>query len=211
HASRSRRPRGVARGPGAREGADGAGPQRSPGAGRLRLPHLALDVRALLPDAGVRADLGDHAARLFARAVPRVPADGRASLRGHHTPVRAPGRARPPADADRGQRRDRGLRSRPGAAAHSGHGGAGAGRGGVVGMGLVGFVFGPLGTVLSELFPTLVRYSGASLTFNLAGILGASASPYLALWLAETHGLGYVGFYLSMSGLLSLVGLLATR
>jgi hypothetical protein len=81
----------------------------------------------------------------------------------------------------------------------------------VTGMALVGFVFGPLGTVLSELFPTLVRYSGASLTFNLAGILGASASPYLALWLAQTHGLQYVGFYLSTAGLLSLVGLLATR
>jgi metabolite-proton symporter len=81
----------------------------------------------------------------------------------------------------------------------------------VTGMALVGFVFGPLGTVLSELFPTLVRYSGASLTFNLAGILGASASPYLALWLAQTHGLHYVGFYLSTAGLLSLVGLLATR
>jgi metabolite-proton symporter len=81
----------------------------------------------------------------------------------------------------------------------------------VGGMGLVGWVFGPLGTVLSELFPTSVRYSGASLTFNLAGILGASLSPYAALWLAQSHGLRYVGFYLSAAGLLSLVGLLATR
>jgi len=81
----------------------------------------------------------------------------------------------------------------------------------VGGMGLVGWLFGPLGTVLSELFPTSVRYSGASLTFNLAGILGASLSPYIALWLAQTYGLHYVGLYLSTSGLLSLVGLLATR
>src|SRR5262245_2229237 len=81
----------------------------------------------------------------------------------------------------------------------------------VGGMALVGWVFGPLGTVLSELFPTSVRYSGASLTFNLAGILGASLSPYIALWLAQTHGLPYVGFYLSTAGLLTLVGLLATR
>jgi hypothetical protein len=29
-----------------------------------------------------------------------------------------------------------------------------------------------------------VRYTGASLTFNLAGILGASLAPYAATWLA---------------------------
>src|SRR5215813_5424930 len=32
----------------------------------------------------------------------------------------------------------------------------------VIGMALVGLVYGPLGTVLSELFPTAVRYSGSS-------------------------------------------------
>ena len=50
----------------------------------------------------------------------------------------------------------------------------------VLGMSLVGLVYGPLGTVLSELFPTAVRYSGSSLTFNLAGIFGASLAPYAA-------------------------------
>ena len=50
----------------------------------------------------------------------------------------------------------------------------------VLGMSLVGLVYGPLGTVLSELFPTSVRYSGSSLTFNLAGIFGASLAPYAA-------------------------------
>src|SRR5437773_9384544 len=48
----------------------------------------------------------------------------------------------------------------------------------VSGMSLMGLVYGPLGTVLSELFPTSVRYSGSSLTFNLAGIFGASLAPY---------------------------------
>ncbi|MEO5935061.1 MAG: MFS transporter, partial [Duganella sp.] len=39
-----------------------------------------------------------------------------------------------------------------------------------VGLGLMGMTYGPLGTMLSELFPPEVRYTGASLTFNLAGI-----------------------------------------
>jgi metabolite-proton symporter len=81
----------------------------------------------------------------------------------------------------------------------------------VLGMSLMGLVYGPLGTVLSELFPTSVRYSGSSLTFNLAGIFGASLAPYAATYLATIYGLQYVGYYLSAAAVLSLAGLLATR
>ncbi|HSD11838.1 MAG TPA: MFS transporter [Candidatus Binatia bacterium] len=80
-----------------------------------------------------------------------------------------------------------------------------------IGLGLMGFTYGPLGTVLSELFPTAVRYTGSSLTFNLAGIFGASLAPYAATWLATNFGLQYVGYYLTGSAVLSLLGLLATR
>jgi metabolite-proton symporter len=80
-----------------------------------------------------------------------------------------------------------------------------------IGLGLMGLTYGPLGTVLSELFPTSVRYTGSSLTFNLAGIFGASLAPYVATWLANTYGLQYVGYYLTCAAILSLVGLLATR
>jgi metabolite-proton symporter len=80
-----------------------------------------------------------------------------------------------------------------------------------VGLGLMGLTYGPLGTVLSELFPTPVRYTGSSLTFNLAGIFGASLAPYIATWLANNYGLQYVGYYLTGAALLSLVGLMATR
>ena len=81
----------------------------------------------------------------------------------------------------------------------------------VLGMSLMGLTYGPLGTVLSELFPTTVRYTGSSLTFNLAGIFGASLAPYAATYLAKTYGLQYVGYYLSSAAILSLAGLLATR
>src|SRR5712671_6560514 len=81
----------------------------------------------------------------------------------------------------------------------------------VVGLFLMGLTYGPLGTVLSELFPTSVRYTGSSLTFNFAGIFGASLAPYVATWLATTYGLQYVGYYLSASAALTLIGLIATR
>lgn len=76
-----------------------------------------------------------------------------------------------------------------------------------LGLGLMGLTYGPIGTSLSELFPTAVRYTGSSLTFNLAGIIGASLAPYIATWLATNYGLAYVGYYLSAAGLLTFVAL----
>jgi metabolite-proton symporter len=79
-----------------------------------------------------------------------------------------------------------------------------------IGLSLMGFTYGPLGTALSELFPTSVRYTGSSLTFNFAGIFGASLAPYVATWLAKSYGLQYVGFYLTGAALLTLIGLVLT-
>ena len=76
-----------------------------------------------------------------------------------------------------------------------------------LGLGLMGMTYGPLGTMLSELFPTEVRYTGASLTFNFAGILGASFAPFIATWLAGSYGLSYVGLYLSGAALITLTAL----
>ena len=76
-----------------------------------------------------------------------------------------------------------------------------------LGLGLMGMTYGPLGTLLSEMFPTAVRYTGSSLTFNFAGILGASMAPYLATTLATQHGLAYVGYYLSIAAAISLTAL----
>ena len=80
-----------------------------------------------------------------------------------------------------------------------------------IGLGLMGFTYGPLGTALSELFPTAVRYTGASVAFNLAGIVGASLAPYIATWLAQMYGIAFVGYYLSAAGVVTLAALLAIR
>jgi metabolite-proton symporter len=77
----------------------------------------------------------------------------------------------------------------------------------ILGLSLMGFTYGPLGTVLSELFPTRIRYTGSSLTFNLTGIFGASLAPYIATWLAQHYSLRYVGYYLTVAAGVTLVGL----
>src|SRR5690554_4165419 len=80
-----------------------------------------------------------------------------------------------------------------------------------LGLGLMGFTYGPLGTALAELFPTAVRYTGASVAFNLAGIVGASLAPYIATALAQKHGIAFVGYYLSAAALVSLAAFVAIK
>ncbi|MDR2187570.1 MAG: MHS family MFS transporter [Azonexus sp.] len=80
-----------------------------------------------------------------------------------------------------------------------------------LGLFLMGLTYGPLGTALAELFPTAVRYTGASLAFNLGGILGASLAPYVATTLADRYGIASVGAYLCLAALLTLSALLAIK
>jgi metabolite-proton symporter len=68
-----------------------------------------------------------------------------------------------------------------------------------LGFALTGLTYGPLSSALASLFPAKVRYTGTSLAFNLAGILGASLAPYLASELAADYGVSSVGLYLSAS------------
>jgi MFS family permease len=80
-----------------------------------------------------------------------------------------------------------------------------------IGLALMGLTYGPIGSALAYLFPTPVRYTGTSLTFNFAGILGASLAPSIAMTLASRYGIEYVGYYLSAAGSISLAALLLTR
>jgi MFS family permease len=61
----------------------------------------------------------------------------------------------------------------------------------------MGLVLGPVGAFLPELFPTPVRYTGATVAYNFAGILGASYVPYIAQLLVDHGGLAWVGLYLA--------------
>ena len=74
---------------------------------------------------------------------------------------------------------------------------------------LMGFVYGPLGGWLPSLFPPRVRYTGASMAFNVAGVLGGGLTPFVAQALATRGGLAPVGLYASAAALVSLVALMS--
>jgi metabolite-proton symporter len=80
-----------------------------------------------------------------------------------------------------------------------------------IGMFLMGLTYGPLGTALAEIFPPAVRYTGSSLAFTLAGIIGASLTPYLATTLADSYGLSAVGYYLAIASVITFIALAAAR
>ena len=81
----------------------------------------------------------------------------------------------------------------------------------LVGLSLMGLTFGPMGALLPELFPTEVRYTGASFSYNVSSILGASVAPYIAAWLQSNYGLAAVGIYLACMAALTLIALLLTH
>ncbi len=72
---------------------------------------------------------------------------------------------------------------------------------------VMGFVYGPLGAFLPSLFPPRVRYTGASMVFNIGGIIGGGLTPVIAQSLANGGGLPPVGAYLAGAAALSFAGL----
>ena len=76
------------------------------------------------------------------------------------------------------------------------------------GLFAMGFNFAPMGAFLSEIFPTQVRYTGASMTYNLGGILGGSLPPFAITYLMGFEkGIYYVGYYLAVVGIVSFIAI----
>jgi MFS family permease len=71
----------------------------------------------------------------------------------------------------------------------------------------MGIAYGPLASFLPDLFLVRMRYTGVSMAFNAAAILGGGFTPLLTTYLAQQYGIASVGFYLLGASLLSLWGI----
>jgi MFS family permease len=80
-----------------------------------------------------------------------------------------------------------------------------------LGMTLMGLTFGPMSAFLPELFPTNTRYTGSGIAHNMASIIGAALTPFVATWLASNYGAASVGLYLACLGALTLFALLLSK
>jgi MFS family permease len=83
----------------------------------------------------------------------------------------------------------------------------------ILGFVLMGLTFGPMGALLSELFPSHLRYTGSGMAYNIASMLGASTAPFImiALWRAGAGSPIWAGVYLSAVAVVTLSALLAGR
>ena len=80
----------------------------------------------------------------------------------------------------------------------------------VIGLVLHGAMYGPQAAMIAELFPTRIRYSGASIAYQLTAIFGGSLAPIVALWLYQSYDSAlpvalYVGAACAISGLSALL------
>jgi MFS family permease len=75
----------------------------------------------------------------------------------------------------------------------------------IVTLGLQGLAYGPAGAFLPETFPTRYRYTGAGMSYNLAGIVGGAMPPLVSAPLAAAFGSVAIGILLCALSLLSLV------
>lgn len=68
---------------------------------------------------------------------------------------------------------------------------------------IMGVIYGPMGAFLPELFPTEVRYSGASLANSLGGVLGGAIPPLVSTPLQSAFGAASIGWYASVMALIT--------
>jgi metabolite-proton symporter len=81
----------------------------------------------------------------------------------------------------------------------------------LVGFLAMGIVYGPIGALLPELFPTNTRYSGAGIAYNMSAIVGAAFAPTIASWLVSEWGIHAVGYYLAIMAVVSMIALFFTK
>ena len=82
----------------------------------------------------------------------------------------------------------------------------------IVGLVLHGAMYGPQAAFIAELFPTRMRYSGASLAYQATSIFAGSLAPIIAVMLYKTYKSWMpIAIYLAVAGAISVVSALRAR
>lgn len=73
------------------------------------------------------------------------------------------------------------------------------------GLGFLGMQYGPQAAFFTELFTTHVRYSGASLGYQIGAIVGGALAPIIATLLWNSYGIFWVSVYISLAAVLTVL------
>jgi len=77
-----------------------------------------------------------------------------------------------------------------------------------IGFVFLGMMYGPQAAFFTELFSTEVRYSGASLGYQLGAIIGGAFAPVIAVTLWTEYSIFWVSVYIAFASLLALLSVL---
>lgn len=73
------------------------------------------------------------------------------------------------------------------------------------GLCFVGMMYGPQAAFFTELFSTEVRYSGASLGYQLGAIVGGAFAPVIATFLWAEYSVFWVAAYMAFASILTII------
>ena len=73
------------------------------------------------------------------------------------------------------------------------------------GLGCLGMMYGPQAAFFTELFSTEVRYSGASLGYQLGAIVGGAFAPTIATLLWTEYAIIWVSVYMALASVVSII------
>ena len=74
-----------------------------------------------------------------------------------------------------------------------------------LGLCALGMMYGPQAAFFTELFPTEVRYSGASLGYQVGAIVGGAFAPTIATILWTEYSIFWVSVYMALASLLTII------
>ncbi|WP_037082798.1 MFS transporter [Neorhizobium vignae] len=81
----------------------------------------------------------------------------------------------------------------------------------IIGFGILGLSFGQASGAVSSRFGQYYRYTGAALTSDLAWLVGAGFAPLVALGLASSFGIIFIGGYLISGAICTIAALSLSR
>ena len=76
------------------------------------------------------------------------------------------------------------------------------------GLVFLGMMYGPQAAFFTELFSTEVRYSGASLGYQIGAILGGAFAPTIATILWKEYDIVWVSVYIALASVLALISVM---
>jgi MHS family proline/betaine transporter-like MFS transporter len=77
---------------------------------------------------------------------------------------------------------------------------------------IASFYLGAAPTVFVELFPTSIRYTGMSISYNICAALFGGTAPSVCFWLIDKTGMkSVVAFYIMLSAVLSFIAFIGYR